>query len=246
MDFTPVPHLHLLDLATGARRVLTTAADRVLDDAVFSADGKAVFYGQTLPTVERPWFQSEIHKLDLVSGEDKVLTRFTGGWEVRPQGFAASPDGKSLVFLGPPEEVGGGRDEHNAYNKQVWSLDLNSGNFQRLTTGLKSAFEVGGGLPRFDGKGRLLVRVTDGSHGRLARLDPRKDWAAELISLSGESVGGLAVSPDGMNLLYTASSTNEPGSLYGAQTGGESHLLENLNTEGDDPRLWCRSHLAGF
>jgi dipeptidyl aminopeptidase/acylaminoacyl peptidase len=245
-DFTPVPHLHLLDLETGARRVLTTAADRVLDDAVFSADGKAVYYGQTLPASERPWFQSEINRLDLITGEDETLTRFTGGWEVRPHGLAASPDGKSLIFLGPPEEVGGGRDEHNVYNKQVWSLDLDSLKFQRLTTGLNLAFDVGGGLPRFDSKGRLLVEVADGSYKRLARLDPREDWAAELMDMTGESMGALAVSPDGSSMLYTTSSTGEPLTLFSAETGGKSRLLEQYNTGEHGLRLWCEPVDASF
>ncbi len=52
-DFTPVPHLHLLDLVTGARRVLTTPADKVLDDAIFSADGKSIFHSQTLHQAQR-------------------------------------------------------------------------------------------------------------------------------------------------------------------------------------------------
>ncbi len=245
-DFTPVPHLHLMDVQTGARRVLTTPADRVLDDAVFSADGSAVFYGQTLPATDRPWFQSELHRLDLITGQDEILTRFTGGWEVRPHGLAASPDGKSLIFLGPPDEVGGGRPERNVYNKQVWSLDLESGKFQRLTHGLKLAFDVGGGLPRFDKKGRLLVEVAEGSYQRLARLDPGKDWAAEVLPLSGESMGSLAVSPDGMNLLYTASSTSEPVSLYRADTGGKSKHLESYNTEGPGLHLWCEPVDAHF
>jgi len=245
-DFTPVPHLHLLDLETGARRVLTTPADRVLDDAVFSADGQSVFYGQTLPAEERPWFQSEVHRLNLITGEDEIITSFTGGWEVRPQGFAVAPDGKTMTFLGPPEEVGGGRPEHNVYNKQVWSLDLDSGKFHRITTDLKLAFDVGGGLPGFDKKGRLLVEVADGSYQRLARLDPNKDWAPELIPLSGESMGALAVSPDGTDLLYTASSTSEPVSLYRAETGGKSRLLEKFNTDDEGLYLWSEPLDASF
>ncbi len=245
-DFTPVPHLHLLDLESGARRVLTTPADRVLDDAVFSADGRSVFYGQTLPAVERPWFHSELHRLDLITGGDETITQFTGGWEVRPHGLAASPDGKSLIFLGPPEEVGGGRKEHNVYNKQIWQLDLASGDFQRLTHGQNLAFDVGGGLPRFDKKGRLLVEATEGSAQRLVRLDSRKDWAAELMKLSGESLGSLAVSPNGLNILYTSSSTHDPASLYRGETGGKSHHLESYNSQGPGLHLWCEPVDASF
>jgi len=245
-DFTPVPHLHLLDLETGARRQLTTPADRVLDDAVFSVDGRSIFYGQTLPAEGRPWFQSEIHQLNLINGEDNVLTAFTGGWEVRPHGFAAAPDGKSLIFLGPPEEVGGGNKEHNVYNKQVWQLDLESGKFQRLTHGLQLAFDVGGGLPRFDKKGRLLLEASEGSYLRLVRLNPGEKWAADIVPLQGESLGALAVSPDGMDLLYTASATSEPAALYGGEAGSRNRKLEQYNTDDEGSHLWCEPLDASF
>ncbi len=245
-DFTPVPHLNLLDLRSGARRLLTQPGDRVLDDAVFSADGQEVFYSQTLPAMERPWFQSEIHGLNLTTGKDRVLARFSGGWEVRPQGLAASPDGKHLLFLGPPEEVGGGRKEHNVYNKQVWILDLATGEYQRLTTDTDLAFDVGGGLPRFDERGRLLVQAVEGSNQRLVRLDSHEDWALEVLSLSGKNLESLAVSPDGGQLLYTASSTDEPESLYRSEAGKKGHLVEEFNRNGPGHHLWCSPVDASF
>ena len=246
VDFTPVPQLHLMDLTTGARRVLTTAADKVLDDAIFSSDGQSIFHAQTLHQSDRPWFHSEIRQLDLVTGVDNVLTQFTGGWEVRPHGLAASPDGQSLLFLGPPEEVGGAHAEHNVYNKQIWLLDLTTGDYERLTKNSNLAFDVGAGLPRFDSKGRLLIQTIDKSIQKLARLNPQKDWSVGLMPLSGESLGAMAVSPSGLNLLYSASSTGNPGSLYRAETGSKSKLLENYSTDWSTNWIWSQPVDANF
>ena len=116
-DWDPLPHLHLLEIATGARRLLTRAGDWQLDDAVWLPDGASIVYGRTLPQAERPWFVTEMRRLDLVAGSDSLLTTFVAGWEVRPQAFAPHPDGKRIAFIGPPEPVGDGRPEHNVYNK---------------------------------------------------------------------------------------------------------------------------------
>ncbi len=125
-------------------------------------------------------------------------------------------------------------------------MDLATGKFERLTTDLNLAFDVGGGLPRFDSKGGLLVLTTDKSYKKLARLNPKKDWAVELIELSGESLGSLAVSPDGGGLLFSASSTSDPGSLYSAETGGKSRLLESFAAGWDENWLWSEPVEASF
>lgn len=248
-DFTPVPHLHLMELATGARRVLTVPGDRVLDDAIFGPKGHRVYYTQTRHQIERPWFHSEIHRLDLRTGQDTELTRFTGGWEVRPQGLAVHPDGKTLTFLGPPEEVGGGRKEHNVYNKQLYSLDLASGTFTRRTKGLILGFDVGGGLPRFDTKGRLLLEAVQGRSKVLARVDPARDWAVEVLPMASgrigsECLGSLAVSPNGNHLLYTASEFDALANLFVARTGHQGQLIENNQDDGHF--LWGTPEDASF
>lgn len=238
-DFTPAPHLHLLDVAGGTRRLLTTPGDLVLDDAVFAADGRRVLYARTTPQLERPWFRSEIRELDLATGADDLLAEFTGGWEVRPQGLAASPDGRTLAFLGPPDQVGGDRAEHNVYNKQVWTLDLGTGRTRRVSGDEPRSYDVGGGLPRFDARGRLLVQATDGSRQTLARLDPKRDWEVEEIALEGGSLEALAVGPDGDRVVYSASGSDAPGALYRGRTSGSSARIEDYAA--DWSRLWTWS-----
>ena len=242
-DYTPAGHLHLLDLESGVRRILTRPGDFVLDDAVFAADGKAVIYGRTLPQAARPWFTSEIRRLDLATGRDTLITAFTSGWEVRPQAFAVSPDGKRLAFIGPPQEIGPDRDDppqHNVYNKQVWLLDLDSGRYRRITTADTFAWDGGGGFPRFAGDHRLLARITDGAANRLARLDEQDGrWRATALPRQGASMGAVALSPDGRRTAYTASDPDHPAALYLAAVGKAGRLLEEPGAELLERTLWA-------
>ncbi len=249
-DYTPVAHLHLLDLRTGVRRLLTRPGDFVLDDAVFSADGKSVIYGRTLPRTERPWFTSEIRRIDLATGGDELITGFTSGWEVRPQAFAVSPDGRRLAFLGPPAEIGADRKaapQHNVYNKQVWLLDLDEGTYGRITRDETFAFEGGGGFPVFKGNDHLLVRIVDGAANKIADLAHRGGrWRAEALPRQGTSLGAVAVSPGAGYIAYTASDPDRPSALYLAAEGKAGKMLEDPNTELEARTLWAGAQDMAF
>jgi len=227
-DWTPEPHLHLVEVATGARRSLTRPGDFVLDDTIFLPDGSGVIYGRTLPRPDRPWFFTEIRRLDLASGADELVASFVAGWEVRPQSFAVAPDGRTLAFLGPPEQVGDGHAEHNTYNKQVWRLDLASGEFTRLTVGLSQAFEGGGGLPAWTRTGEaLLVRYQDGAESGLGRLEPR-DGSRRLTTLvQAGGLGSPALSSDAAAAAFSLSEADRPPALY---------LLADLQGRAGEPR----------
>jgi len=227
-DWTPQPHLQLVDLDSGRRRVLTRPGDYVLDDAAWLPDGKSVVYTRTLPQVPRPWFRTEIRVVDLADGEDRLVTTFTGGWEVRPQALTPHPDGKRLLFIGPPEEVGGGRKEHNVYHKQLWLLDLESGAFERISGPERYAFGGARGLPAWiDGGKRLLAVASAGSHDVLVRLEPDGDrWRLQPIPTEGKSSGGWAVSPDGEAVAYVSSDVSSPRTLWLQPLGGRARLLE--------------------
>jgi len=233
-DYAPLPHLHLIEIASGARRRLSAPGDFVLDDAVFRPDGRAVIYGRTLPRPERPWFHTEIRLLDLPSGQDRLVADFVAGWEVRPQAFAVSPDGRKLAFLGPPDQIGGGRPEHNVYNLQVWLLDLDSGDLARISRGLPFAFAAGAGLPAFESRGSsLLVGVTAGSCRKLARLVLGAE-RAEVVTLSpaGRSVGATALAPDGSFFAYTISDPVNPPALHLLDARrGRDRVLESPNAD---------------
>ncbi len=232
-DYTPVPHLHLIDTTTGLRRILTRPGDAVIDDAVFAHDNNSVFYVRTLPIQPHPWFKSEIRQINLATGQDQLLKEFTSGWEVRPQALVASPDGRSLVFLGPPDEVGPDFRPHNVYNKQVWLLDLASAQTRRITNDQMYCFASGGGLPCFDDEGRLLLKANQKGRDLLVRLRStekgRAPWSIEELPGKSETMDGVAVSMSGDSVILTASSPSEPTAVYYGSTGKKLHLLDEPN-----------------
>lgn len=228
-DWHPRHHLQLVDLDSGRRRVLTRPGDYVLDDAAWLPDGRRVIYARTVPQVPRPWFRTELRVLDLESGEDRLVSTFTGGWEVRPQVLTPHPDGRRVLFIGPPDQVGGGRKEHNVYHKQLWLLNLESGEFQRISGPERYAFEGSRGLPAWvDGGKALLAAGSAGSHERLLRLRPANDdqpWSAEVIPTEGQAPGGWALGPEGESVAYVESSVSTPRNLWLQSVGGRARLM---------------------
>jgi dipeptidyl aminopeptidase/acylaminoacyl peptidase len=248
-DYTPHPHLHVVDVATGTRRRLTTPGDYVLDDAVFLTEGNKVVYGITVPRDSRPWFQTEIHSVDLATGADRIVATFVAGWEVRPQFFAPAPDGKRLAFLGPPAEVGDGQPERNVYNKQVWLLDLVSGVFERLTRDLPFAFAGARNLPGWDRKGNsMLAVVNQGSRQRLARLEENRDgWSIDIFESEGGTLGRAALSRDGSFIGFTASTLVSPPALHLLDVArGKEALLDAPNSKLTDEWLLSTPADASF
>ncbi|MFH1844595.1 MAG: S9 family peptidase [bacterium] len=233
-DYDTHTHLHLVDIVTESRRRLTLPGDHVLEDACFFSHGRQIIYGRTVPRKERPWFETEFRLLDLATGADELLATFVGGWEVRPQSFALSPDDRQLAFIGPPDQVGGGRPEHNVYNKQLWLLDLGSRTYERITTDLPYSFDGGGGLPGWDRQGRSLYSVIgDGSRTALARLQPdgAGPWRVTTV-YEGGMLGGAVLDATGSQLLYTETAAVQPASLWlRSLPGGDTRLQEQPNAD---------------
>ena len=232
-DWDPRPHLQLVDLETGLRRVLTRPGDWVLDDAAWLPGGRRIVHARTVPQTLRPWFQTELRVLDLDDGTDTVVATFTGGWEMRPQALTPHPAGRRVVFLGPPEEVGGDHAEHNVYNAQVWLLDLQDGSFERVTHDLRYAFASGRGLPGWvDGGRRLVLPANAGGRNVLVSLKAHADgWQAEELPTTGDVGGAWALSPDGEVVAYTAGDPVTPCRLWAQPLGGKPRELAAPNRD---------------
>jgi dipeptidyl aminopeptidase/acylaminoacyl peptidase len=225
-DWDPRPHLHVVDRASGLRRVLTMPGDFTLDDAAWLPGGERVVYARTVPQVPRPWFRTELRVVDLASGEDRLAATFTAGWEVRPQALTPHPDGRRVLFVGPPDEIGGEREEHNVYNKQLWSLDLETGRVDRITRGLPHAFAGARGLPAWTDDDRLLASAMSGSGEVLVRLERDGDrWRATDLPHEGEAAGTWALAPDGEAVAYVASGPTSPRALWLQPIDGRARLL---------------------
>ncbi len=136
-DWPTRPHLHLLNLRSGARRRLTSPGDWVQDPFVLSHDGGQLIHLRNVPIDERPWFATDVISLDLVTGEERVQGRMMMGFEGRPglEGLALSPDGKTLALIGPPRELGrfGEGPEPNVYDPDLWLVTLEPFAIQNVT-----------------------------------------------------------------------------------------------------------------
>lgn len=228
MDDDPLRRLHLVDVATGSRRVIVEASDDVIDDYSFLPDGRHVVWARTRATSKRPWFRTEILSLDLATGRERTIAGLDAGWEVRPQRLVVSPDGKRLAFVGPPGEVGeigSGRPERNVYNKQLWCLDLGTGTLRRV--GDASAGEVHDVI--WSGE-QLVIATTRGPEAGIARLEPRGDgWREAPLETTG-SIGRAAFAPDGSAVVYTASTpTRLPELRLRRLPAGQEMVVERPN-----------------
>ena len=232
-DWNPLPHLHLVEVATGTRTALTRPGDSTLDDVAWLPDGRALVYGRTMPQAARPWFHTELRRLDLAAGADTLLTTFTGGWEVRPKSFAPHPDGRRMSFLGPPHQVGGENPEHNVYNQKVWMLDLATGEFARVTHGTRYCFAGGRGLPAWTSDGRtLLLPANAGGRDVLTALRPHDDgWEVREVETAAGSGDGWAMDPDAKAVAYTTSSPTLPPALHLVGEVGADRVLEDPNAD---------------
>ncbi len=247
-DWAPRPHLQVVDLRSGARQVLTRPGDHVLDDAAWLPGGEAVVYARTVPQVPRPWFRTEIRVRDLATGEDRLAATFTAGWESRPRALTPHPDGRRVVFLGPPDQVGGDRAEHNVYHAQVWELDLVSGGLRRVTRDVPHAFAAGRGLPAWlDGGRRLLLPASAGGRDVLVTLDAGGEaWAATELPTAAVTGGDWAVAPDGTHVAYGAEGPTTPAALWLQPVGGGPRELEAPDRDLPDRHVISRPQDATF
>jgi dipeptidyl aminopeptidase/acylaminoacyl peptidase len=251
-DYRTEPHLHLVDIASGARRRLTAPGDWVLDDASFTPDGRQLVYARTLPQSEHPWFATELRLFDLGSGEDRLIATFTAGWESRPRRLAVSPDGGRLAFLGPPEEIGAGPSAHNQLQAAVHLLDLSTGEHRRISGDSSYAFTIGSGeLLSWSADGsRLVVTAIDRTRGRISTLvdGGAAGWRVEpLPETGGESLSSAAVSSGGGHVACVVSSRDRLPRLTLADLGsGEVTVLEEPNAAVEQRWLLAEVHDASY
>ncbi len=233
-DYVTRRQLFLVDLESGARRLLVPAGDRTLDDARFDAGGDGAVYLRTVPVAERPWFATQLRRLAFASGRDELLATFQGGWEGRPVTVAVDGKTGGIAFIGPPEEVGPGHAEHNVYDRRVWLLDRSSGTFRRITDTAAPAATLGRAeLLRWSPDGSaLLVGLTAGSRTELGWLRPVTEgrWRLDPVPGPEETVASVAVASGLAAAAWVGSSRTEPASLWRADLEtGKAVCLERPN-----------------
>jgi len=240
-DWPTDAHLHLLMLDSGVRRRLAVPGDWTQDAFEILPDNRTLLYLRNVPMSERPWFETEFHKLNLSNGEDTLLNRLTMGFENRPglSGLAVSPDGGSVAFVGPPSELGAKTSlEPNAFDPDLFVMDLSDGAWYRLTEKIDAS--VNGSIRWTPDSRGVWFSATDGSRNRLVRVmtgDRSQPGEAEIFEVGGERVHAINVLGDGRYAAVVSLTDRLPELLVGE--AGSGRAQRTLADENAGPReLW--------
>ena len=215
-DWPTRPHLFQLDLQTGARRRLVAPGDFSQDRFALTPDGTHLVHLRSVPTEARPWFATEVRLLDLGTGEDRLVTTVEMGFENRPglSGFALSPDGQRLAFVGPPSELGKG-SEPNAFDPDLHVLSLSDGTVTRVSAGYDPAVAS---EPVWDEAGTgLWFTAHKGARDVLVHLALGASPVATEREVGAERAQSVAVSATGLLAAVVSNADSLPRLVLGEE-----------------------------
>ena len=104
--------------------------------------------------------------------------------------------------------MGDEHPEHNVYNKALWVLDLNTGEYEGIARGMRYCFAAGSGLPAWvpDGRDMILAPANAGGRDILVALKNKGDgWEGGEIDTAGIQ---------GVRALSTTEDHARPGELH--------------------------------
>ena len=231
-DWPQAPHLHMMLLDSGVRRRVALPGDWLQDGFGIMPGGKSLVYLRNLPMNQRPWFFTEFRIVDLITGADRLVGNAVMGFENRPgmAGLAIAPNGDRVAFVGPPSELGRiGHPEVNAFDPNLWVMELADGSMLRVTGNFRGS--VDGHLSWApDGKTiRFLASV--GSESRVVEVVLPQVEGEPILTIysepyesepeDGEVISDISLADDG-SFACVASSPTRPRALYTGQDPGGS------------------------
>lgn len=204
-------HLVLLEVASGASSLLTSAGADSDSLPAFSPDGKTlafVRHGEAVADIAR----DHIELVPLAGGAPRELLAIASP---NHQRLEWSPDGRQLALLV------GDEPKYFAYiNDQLAVADVASGALRRLTAGLDRAVL----LTHFEDGGRSIVfAVEDDGRQGLARVDLASGAITRIPT--GTVVHDLAVA--GGHLAVLASDDRHPTSVAAVEGGMQRRLTHH-------------------
>jgi dipeptidyl aminopeptidase/acylaminoacyl peptidase len=167
-------HLFVVSLSSKTKLQLTTG-EFTVQWYELSPDGRSLAFLRSVPVAERPFFESELWRLEVETLESDTL--MSERFDIEE--FAWAPDGRSLAFIGECS-VGIDDDVQNRYRQSLYLLDIDSGTYEKLTE--DAGPSVGAELlgVRWAGKSlwwsgtrRIYFVATDKTRVRLYHLDPK-------------------------------------------------------------------------
>lgn len=220
-DWPTDPHLHMIMLDGSVRRRLMVPGDWMQDSFAVLPDNRNIVYLRSVPTDSRPWFDTEVWKLDLTNDSETRVASLTMGFENRPglSGMELSPDGRRIAFVGPPSELGEKADaEPNAFDSDLFVMKLSDGSWYRVTENLDSS--VDGKLHWSKDSNRVFFQATDGSLSRIYEATLGESNGSEeavqmrVLAHTGEVLSALSLAADGTAYAYVSSQAHTLPRLY--------------------------------
>lgn len=208
-------HLFVVSLSNKAEIQLTTG-EFTVGGYQISEDGKTIVFLRSVPIKERPFFKSELWKLDVKTLENEAV--LSEPFEISD--FAWSPDGESIAIIGEssiatPENV------HNRYQLSLYLLDVRSRAFRKLTGNIVPTIGVdmigaqSGRKSVWWGKDKkLFFAATEGSRVGVYYVDPYKPDRLSKVKLPGVVSSGFDASSDGRFIACICTSSLETRKAY--------------------------------
>ena len=224
----PIPpgsqQIFAADAAGGGVRQLTRGPAPASGDFAWSHDGNAIIFSADRRSGDdNPAPDSELHRLDLLSGAITTLTSRTGP-DATPR---PSPDGTRLAWLG--------FDDHRMgyHNTELYIGDATGGSSRSLTAALDRSVAN----PQWDADGTgIYVQYEDHGRTRVARvsLDGEIETVAEDLidpAFGRPYTGGSYTVSDDDRIATTAGSPTRPADIAAGPAGGEMVWLTAVNDD---------------
>jgi dipeptidyl aminopeptidase/acylaminoacyl peptidase len=214
-DWKNKSHIFVVSLPGKAELQLTTGEFTVGAYRV-SQDGKAIAFLRSVPIKERPFFQSELWRVDVETLKSDTL--LSEPFEISD--FAWSPDGNSIAIIGE-SSIATPENLHNRYQQSLYLLDVRSRAFRKLTGdfGPTIGVDLIGAQPGrksvwWDRTGRLFFAATDKSFVRVYYMNPQNPEKLSEVKLPKIVSSGFDASPDGKFVACVGSSALETRKAY--------------------------------
>ncbi len=214
------------------------------EDIAWSSDGREIFVSANRrPDVDQMPNDSELHAIDLASGQIRALTKRFGP-DAQP---AASPDGKQIAYVGYD-------DDYQGYQRaRLYVLRRDTGESRELAADLDR--DVVDPVWSRDGR-RVYFSYDDQGTTRIAEVDLAGRVTKLVDDMGGEGWsrpyggGSFSIARDG-SIAYSANAALAPAEV-GLFDGGKARRLTNLNADvlgerelGAVEEIWSTSAIDG-
>lgn len=221
--------LYLVNIPQGTRQRLTAGNLTTALEAV-SPDGKKLLFYRTIENFrERPYTETQLLLLDLLSLEADTI--WQGKWF---NSARWSPDGKSLLLLGGPSMFGDSGHHlpagmmPNEYDGQAYLMDLSKQTVRPISKTFAPSIEAS----FWPSENTIYFLTTDHAYRRLFRFDLQNNRFSA-IDTGTDVVHSVAFSKNKAVAVYTGSSAATPKKAFILDLKKEKNRLLSDPAEND-------------